>query len=224
MDIGGLDSFAPGEDGGNASEGLSEEAKQRFSGASQAVQQVRKEEKKAKKRDDNVAQVILQFLSDDQRTHLATLIARLVAIDCPSHFILSILALVNDACQNEVAEYLKDASPEVQEGLQVADTSLVEMGTLDAAANHRLAEWIAMQNAVLNADAFRILSAIIIDERNIDGTVLQLTTFVLQEFLEEHGKPVEFEKLQPVAIDILQSVLAPHIQAHLERRIAEKGE
>jgi len=58
--------------------------------------QIQKEEKKAKKKDDGVAQVILQFLTDDQRTHLATLIARLVALDCPSPFILSILSLIND--------------------------------------------------------------------------------------------------------------------------------
>jgi hypothetical protein len=220
-EIGGLDSFTPSEGEGGASEAISEAAKQRFAGAQQALQQIRKEEKKARKRDDNVAHVILQFLTDEQRTHLATLIARLVAINCPSHFILAILSLINQPCAEAVMEYLRELNPDAAEAAASMDTSVIPSTQLDATANKAMADWIGRIDGVLMIDAPNVLRAIVIEENNIDGTVLQLTTFVLQEFLEGQGKSPPFEKLQPVAVGILQSVLGPHMQAHMERRIAE---
>jgi hypothetical protein len=220
-EIGGLDSSAPSEGESGTSEAISEAAKQRFAGAQQALQQIRKDEKKAKKRDDGVAQVILQFLTDEQRTHLATLISRLVAINCPSHFILAILSLINEPCATVVMEYLRELSPETADAASAADASVIPSTQLDATANKAMADWIGRMDGVLTVDAANILRAIVVEENNIDGTVLQLTTFVLQEFLEAQGKSTPFEKLQPVSVGILQSVLASHMQAHLERRLAE---
>jgi hypothetical protein len=206
-EIGGLDSFTPSEGEGGTSESISEAAKQRFAGAQQALQQIRKEEKKARKRDDGVAHVILQFLTDEQRTHLATLISRLVAINCPSHFILAILSLINPQCAEVVMEYVRELSPEAADAALAADTSVIPSTQLDAMANKAMADWIGRIDGVLVIDAPSILRAIVVEENNIDGTVLQLTTFVLQEFLEGQGKSPPFEKLQPVSVGILQSVL-----------------
>ncbi len=222
----GPESFAPGEGQPSGNEQISEEKRQAFAGATQAIQQIRKEEKKAKKRDDGVAQVILQFLTDDQRIHLATLISRLVAINCPSHFILAILSLISAPCAQAVDDYINEQKPEVFTPL--TDTALMPLEhQLSADATRAMADWMSRIDAVLDVDAPAILRAIVIEENNIDGTILQLTTFVLQEFLTSHGKESEFEKLQHVAVGLLQSVLTDHMQAHMERRLAEapaKGE
>ena len=99
FDVGGSESFVPSEGEGGMSEQASEAAKQRFAGTSAALQQIQHEEKKSRRRDDSVAQTILQFLTDAQRTHLATLISRLVALNCPSHFILAVLSLISPNCK-----------------------------------------------------------------------------------------------------------------------------
>ena len=221
MDLGSGpgENLAPDE-GGGGGEALSEEAKARFAGAAAAQQQARKDEKKAKKRDDGVAQMILQFLSDTQRIHLATLISRLVALDCPSPFLLAILSLVNAECAKVVEEYLAEqgAAP------QIDTKSLAMLGDskLPAEANEQLERWILSMELVLATDPERILKTLIVDEGNIDGTVLQLTTFVLEEFLKQFGKTVPFADLQRVTISILQSVfegymhLAPALEAPKE--------
>jgi len=217
----GSESFAPGEDGGQASEAAREQARQKFAGAQQAMQQLRKDEKKSKKRDDGVAQVIIQFLTDEQRTHLATLISRLVAINCPSIFILAVLSLINEQCSTVVQEYLKETqgkAPEASDMLSV----LPETGALDAKSNARFLEWIGRMERVLSTDPQGILAALLIEEKSIDGTVLQLTSFVLEEFFESLGTKAQFEELQPVAAGILQSVFQPYVQEHLQRRLAEK--
>lgn len=98
-EFGGPDILGPSEGGSSAPEQLSEQAKQRFAAAAAAMQQIQREEKRSKKRDDQVAKAIVQFLGQDEHTHLFLLISRLVARDCPSIFILTILSLIHDAAE-----------------------------------------------------------------------------------------------------------------------------
>ena len=58
-ELGGPEIFTPGEGGSSASEGLSEQAKQRFAASAAAAKASQKDERKAKKRDDKVAQAII---------------------------------------------------------------------------------------------------------------------------------------------------------------------
>lgn len=210
------------------SEAAREQAQQRFAGTAAALQQIQREEKKSKRRDDSVAQAILQFLTDTQRTHLATLISRLVALNCPSPFILAILSLISPQCRTLVIEYLKESAGEREE--QIENQLPVQAGELGEEANRTLTEWVARMDAVLHTDRENILSALIIAEGNIDGTILQLVTFVLQEFLREKKGAAAFEKLQPLAIGILHAVFEPHMREHekfaqtLERESVEEGD
>jgi hypothetical protein len=209
MDLGGPGENIAPDEGGGGGEALSEEARARFAGAAAAQQQARKDEKKAKKRDDGVAHMIMAFLSDAQRTHLATLISRLVAVDCPSPFLLAILSLANAECAKAVEEYLaeRDAAPTVDTRALAA----IPDAKLPAEANESLERWILSMELVLATDAERVLKALIVEEGNIDGTVLQLTTFILEEFLKSHGKAVPFPALQNVSISILQSVFESYM-------------
>ncbi len=211
MDLGAgpSENLSPDEGGGSASEQLSEEAKARFAGAAAAQQAARKDEKKAKKRDDGVAQMIMRFLSDNQRIHLATLISRLVALDCPSPFLLAILSLVNADCAKVVEEYLNEQGSSTN--IDTRALEAIPNTKLPAEANESLEKWILAMELVLATNPQQILHALIVDEGNIDGTVLQLTTFVLEEFLKSHGKAVPFAALQNVSISILQSVFEDYM-------------
>ncbi|MBM3231735.1 hypothetical protein FJZ28_05455 [Candidatus Peregrinibacteria bacterium] len=217
-EMGGLDIGMPQEGGGSASEQLSEEAKQRFAAAAAAMQQIRREEKKAKKKDDKVAQIIMQFLSDQQNAHLFTLIARLVARDCPSIFILAMLSLIHEVSMQEVKEYLgetmgKTAEDMVNDAVRPggSEIALTSGGELDAGTNHDIVVWITRMQMVLSREPEKILMKLLIDDRNIDGTVLQLATFILQRYCEQHRKSAEYENLQPLTASILQTVFGPFI-------------
>lgn len=222
FDVSGPESYGPDEGGeggtGNVSEGISEQAKEQFAAAQAAMQQIRKEEKKARKRDDGVAQMILQFLNDTQRTHLATLIARLVAINCPSPFILAILSLISEGCRTVVADYLKEKQITI-DGSTPGNADIMAATGLDAANNVLLMEWIMRMETVLSTDSDAILDTLIVEDNNIDGTVLQLTTFVLQTFLNDHQKSASFENLQTLSIGVLQGLFTPYMQARMDRMI-----
>jgi len=219
----GPESFSPDEGVGGVSETLSEEAKQRFAAAAAAMQQIKKEEKQSKKRDDQVAQVIIQFLGDEGHSHLFVLISRLVARDCPSIFILSILSLIHDESLKMVQEYLEETLQKTAEQTVDESMALTKSGELDADTNRTLVEWITRMQMVLSLAPEKILLRLMIDEKNIDGTVLQLTTFVLQEFFQNRGRETPFEKIQPLTASILQTVLQPFMGS-VRKALLEQAE
>ena len=216
-DMGGLEMGTPSEGQTGAPEQLSEAAKQRFAAAAGAMMQIQREEKKSKKRDGRVAKTILQFLQDDRYTHLFVLISRLVARDCPSIFILTILSLINEDCRTVVTEYLQEMKDEMKEAATVAqdeDMQIVQGESIDVRANRILISWITRMQMVIALDAQKILQKLMVDNHNIDGTVLQLTTFVLQEFFRSPdggNRVAEFANLQSLTISILQSVFEPFL-------------
>lgn len=210
-EFGGPESFTPGEGGTSVSEGLSESAKQRFGQAQQQIKQIAKEEKKARKRDDRVAATIRQFLDDDRYAHLFQLISRLAAMDCPSVFILAVLSLIH----KESLETVEDYIAEHKMVLETPDmTSLVIAGKSKLAPElqEKILFWTARLELIMSTDAERILGRLMVDEGNIDGAVLQLTTFVLVDFFREAGTPIPYEELQPLTIKILQDILEPYME------------
>ena len=210
-EIGGLDIGIPDEGQGGVSEALSEDAKARFAAAGAAMAQIRREEKKSKKKDDRVAQVIMKFLGNQNDAHLFTLISRLVARDCPSIFILAIISLIDEESLQVVAEYLKELTEKDAHETVDESMALMKTGELDAQTNRALIDWITRMQMVLSITPEKILTKLMIDNNNIDGTVLQLTTFVLQRFFESRKKSAAFEKLQPLTASILQTVFQPFL-------------
>jgi hypothetical protein len=213
--------MGPGESG-SGSEVLSEEAKQRFAAAAAGMQQIRKEEKQSKKKDDRVAQIIIQFLDNESRAHLFLLISRLVARDCPSIFILSILSLIHEESRAEVAQHLAESGQQSAE--ETADRSLVAAhgAELDEGANRALLAWITRMQMVLSLEPEQILMKLMVDEKNIDGTVLQLATFVLQEFFLIQERSAPYEKIQPLTATILQTVFEPFVGKVRKAMLEEK--
>lgn len=224
-ELGGLESYSPDEGTGGGSEVLSEEAKERFRASAAAAQKGRKQEKKSKKRDDQVAVAIKQFMGIKKFSHFVVLITRLSARDCPSIFILAILSLIHKECFDQVQGYLmettgKTAHENVQEGLAL----LQKEDAIDQEANVSLIDWIARMQMVLSTDPDKILMKLMIDETNIDGTVLQLSTFTLQEFFKMKGKNPDFDQMQPLTASILQAVFEPYIESAKKKMLEEQAQ
>ena len=208
-ELGGLDIFTPGEGGKGPLESLSEEAKQRFAAAAAAMQQLRRDERRAKKKDDQVARTIIQFLNDPAHTHF---------------FILGILSLVNKECLKMVEEYFSEQQEPGSHETVEAMTALVEGADFKEGTNRKLIDWITRLQMILAHDAERILGSLLIERTQIDGSVLQLTIFVLQEFfVKEEKKDLPYESAQPLTASILQTVFEPFLHM-MQKPILEMGE
>lgn len=220
--MGGLDIGIPDEGVGGVSEQAAEEARQRFAAAQAALQQLAAEEKRSKKRDDGVAQAIIQFLTDKQRTHLATLIARIVSLDCPSTFLLALLSLINERCQRAVDEYLREHNVQETGGIG-ATVALSGTAHLPEEANTALSHWVMRLEGVLSTDQIQIVQSLFVDDSSIDHAVLQLTIFILQEYLASIDKDTSYEQLQPLAATMLQSLFLPALQVIQERAALQQA-
>lgn len=224
-EFGGPESFSPDEGGGSASEGVSEQAKARFAQAQQQIKQIAKEEKKARKRDDRVAATIRQFLGDDKYAHLFQLISHLSARDCPSVFILAILSLIHEGSLAAVEEFIAEHKMVIAKP-DLGSLTVGTQGKLPPEMQEKLLLWSSRLELVLSTDAERILSRLMVDEGNIDGALLQFTTFVLVDFFEASGREAPYEALQPLTIKILQDLIEPHMgvmQEYFDRLRKEKN-
>ncbi len=221
-ELGGIEGFSPEDGISGVPEELSEEARQRFAASASAIQQLRKEERKSKKRDSQVAQVIIQFLSNHSYAHLFVLISKLVARNCPSIFILSIISLVHEESKNEVEIYLQESVPEEIKDFKGSSQSLMKTKELDTETNNQIINWVTRMQIILSLEPENILTRLMIDEKNIDGTVLQLTTFVIQDFFIKSKKTLPFEKVQPLTANILQSVFEPFMSTARKHMLEEK--
>jgi|SRR3989344_2215081 len=218
-EFGGFESFTPGEGQGAGLEGLSEEAKQRFAAAAQAMQQLRREEKRAKKKDDQVARTIIQFLQDPAHTRFFILISSLVARNCPSVFILGLLSLINEECLAMVEEYFSENEERGSHEIVDESIALIQGQELDQGTHHQLVDWITRLQMILAHDPERILRSLMVDEKRIDGSVLQLSIFVLEEFFEKQGRALPYDAAQPLTASILQTVFEPFMGAVKKEKI-----
>lgn len=226
QEIGGMESSAPSEGGGSASEQLSEAAKERFAQASKQIKQIIREEKKARKRDDSVARTIMQFLGDDQYAVFFPLISHLSARDCPSIFILALLSLIHKPSTEAVEEFTKENRVNIAMILAVESTekttssSVPTITSLPKDIADPLIMWISRLELIMKMEAQKILIRLMIDEESIDGTVLELTTSILVEFFKRNQRPVGYDDLQPLTMGILQTVIEPYvdiIEQHFQR-------
>ena len=108
-------------------------------------------------------------------------------------------------------EYLKESGRKTAEETVSENLALLRPGELDAATNRALIDWITRLQLVLSMNPEKILLKLMTDEKHVDGTVLQLTTFILQEFFAGQGRDAPFEKIQPLTASILQTVFEPFI-------------
>lgn len=225
-EFGGLESFTPGEDGGKVSEGVSEAAKERFAEELRKTKQSAKDEKKARKRDDRVATTIRQFLADEKYAHLFQLISHLSARDCPSVFILALLSLIHTEALEAIEEFISEHKLIIEKP-NIHSLHLKNHEKLSPEIQEALLLWSVRLELVMTTDAEKILTRLMVDENNIDGALLQFTTFILVDFFAQHEREAAYEDLQPLTVKILQDLIEPYMglmHEHFEKlRSADEG-
>lgn len=96
--------------GFNQNEGMDASAFERFQermkAAAQQIQAIRKQEKKQKKKETELVQILLKFIKTSHKKHLVLLISRVLERNVPANFILAVALLGNEDIQQEVGQYL----------------------------------------------------------------------------------------------------------------------
>lgn len=178
-----------------------EQFREEIKRAQQAIQQLRKEEGKARAHDNRLAQIIVQFLMTAGGTDLFLLISRCVAQDIPSELIIAVLSLVDRQASEEIVNILK----EIKASTALTVPSYREVHTFTPAQKQAVDEWIRHIISAAAHKPHRTLDSVLIKSVSqstgdlvveIAPPFVQLSAFILRDFLAMQSSLVEVQKLR----------------------------
>lgn len=203
---------APSEQGEMSDEQFSEEMRR----TQQAIKQLQKEEGGAKTNDHNLAKIIVQFLSQPENTDLFLLISRTVAQNIPSELIIAILSLVDAKAEKETKGFL-EGDKKSQKALTVHQTA--DFKSINPQQKKEIDKWILTMFQVASKRPHLVLEAIVSKgQREISTVVVQLSSFILRNYLSGHNLSVEFAALR----EFMQGVFVEMVK-NLETLVKEQG-
>ena len=205
---------APSEQSEQSDEKFREEMKR----TQKALVQLQQEEGQAKAHDDNLAAIIVQFLGQPQNTDLFLLISRVVAQNVPSELIIAILALIDKRANDEIKNLLAAGQGQSDQKALVLKQE-ADFKSLSSHHKKAIDNWVQNISRVAANKPHRTLESIIIQgpKRELFPALIQLSAFVLRNFLTHHKITVEFQNLH----DFMQGVFV-EIVKNLEELIKEQ--
>jgi hypothetical protein len=181
--------------------------------AQKAMQQLQKEEGKARAHDDKLAQIIVQFLSQAGGTDLFLLISRCVAQDIPSELIIAVLSLVDRKASEEIKSILKEAKTD----LALVVPQYKDVHTLNPAQKKAVDDWIRNITIAAAHKPHRTLDSVLIKSvakdtneliHEISPPFVQLSAFIMRNYLSMQETHVDVKKLR----DFMENVYFRMIQ------------
>jgi len=198
---------------------ISPEKEKQFQGQAAAVKQLLKEEKKSRKKDNKVADVILKFLQDTRYTRFFILIAKLVSRNVPSNFLLSLLALINQESSQAIKLQLgqgnivnKNTIPALNAGQQTnpeQQNIIVQenFSKLPPSIKTQIEAWTNNIFLIGNTQPAKLIHTLINKNNTVSESFYQLGTFILQEFLNENGIENEYKDIRAYIQTVFRSFL-----------------
>lgn len=198
---------------------ISPEKERQFQAQAAAVKKLWIEEKKARGKDDKVANIIIKFLKDPGRTKFFIVLAKLVSQNVPSEFLLSILALIDSESQKETGLLLTAGSQNKALSGQTEQTALApqiqtkeNFKKLPPELKKDIDNWTNNIYQVGLKMPGRVLRTLITKERRIFEPFFQLGAFVLQEFLNKHQIENDFADVSDFITAVFTSILKKYKQ------------
>ncbi len=191
------------ETGGGVSEAAREQLAEEIRKATAQQKRDVKDEKRAKKKDNKLADIIHVFIrSEDNRMSL--LIARLIRRNVPVTFVLGLLSLNYEEI-NEILEKQMSFEEKTSKELILSKEENLPQLFSDEAMR-KIDEWgnRLFQNASVSpVKHLRTLA----QATGVEISAIQLTSFMIQEFLEKNDVKKDFTEIQGFSNFLLQGIL-----------------
>ncbi|MBU0706062.1 hypothetical protein KJ657_00505 [Patescibacteria group bacterium] len=179
-----------------------EQFREEMKRAQQAMQQLQKEEGKARAHDDRLAHIIVQFLSQQGGggTDLFLLISRCVAQDIPSELIIAVLSLVDRTASEEIQTIIKEAGKTA-----LALPEYKDVHALNPAQKMAIDKWIGNITVAAAHKPHRTLDSVLIKSvtkntneliKEISPPFVQLSAFIMRNFLTMQETHIDVSKLR----------------------------
>lgn len=197
------------ESGGGSSAESAEAFRERHQKTQAQVRAIKKAEDQARQKDDQLAAILLQLLHGQQDSRLLLLLARCLDRGIPAGFLLGILALAQKEAAAEFQQLLAGHHLALP-AAAAPPTSLAQLSDAAAPSPDLLTALELWAHGLLQfglTQPQRLLATAASPTGELFGSLLQLATFTVQDFLAGRGAAAEYELWHAFTSDLLTKVL-----------------
>jgi hypothetical protein len=236
-----VESFSGADQGGEGFDPAAfEKFKERMKAAAAQLKAIQASEQKQKKTEDELIKILLKFITSGKQNDILMLVLRMLEMNVPAGFIVSLLLISNAEIQQELNIHLlpsPDQFAEMETAHNLAEIKQrkehpgqqthIEAGLIpaDYMVNKVLPlkvkiavdAWVKEILRRTNEDPQKILQLVFSPDGTVNLTTSQLATFCLRDFLESEGIKTEYNKLKDFTELFLGKILND-VQEDLKNR------
>lgn len=183
---------------------------------------LRKAEKKQKKKEDSLHELLMAFLKGDNKTYLMNVIAALLKRNVPASIVLSCISLVYAPAQKKMDVQFSIDAPES------AETSLITPGEFPLHIKVAIDLWFQAIHTACAEYPHRLDKTL--KELNEEGdlqlslSAIQLCTFVMRDHLNEEGIESTAEDVREMVQRALEYILKEIAEKTAGQKALDAGE
>lgn len=210
----------------------------------QAIKAIQREERKQKKHEDKLAIILKMFMKRDDKRQLVMLITRVLEINVPAFFIVSIILLGNEDLQHQSGINL-ELNPPNQEQSQDENESKTPQSPFEknylAGDSHEESNLITFQQEQLlplkiklsidlwikniyqagMMNPYKVRNTALDVEYKLKPQVIDLTRYILQEYLASQNLPNNTQQLNQFCQVMLEGIMKQLEKSIEKNRLAE---
>lgn len=186
-----------------------ERFKERMAAAAAQLKALQKQEQKQKKSEDELIKILLKFIQSGKKKDILLLVSRLLEMNVPAAFIVSLLLISNKDMQDQLGLRLLP-SGEVEQAVEES-TNLPDLyiggEILPLKVKIAMINWIQEVTKKVNDHPHRTLKTVVDPDGQVHLTAIQLGSFCLRDFMEEQDVPHEYDQLKEFVSFFLNDLL-----------------
>jgi hypothetical protein len=203
-----FESFGGFEGGEGMDPASFERFKERMRVAASQLKLLQKAEKSAKKSEDELVRILLKFIKTGKNKDILLLVSRLLEINVPAGFIVSVLMIAYKDIQKELGVKMLPEG-EVKEVLteETLPDTYIAGKTLPLRIKIAIDRWVHEIDKRVAASPHRHLKTLMDKDEIVVLSARQLAAFCLRDFLAGQGIETEYEKLKDFADFLLAGIM-----------------
>ncbi len=206
-----------------------ERFKERMKRAAAQLKALQKSEQKQKQTEDELIKILLKFIKSGKKKDQLILVTRLLEMNVPAGFIVSLLMISNKDIQAELKVSLLPAAGQekrIIEKIEDVENGVAVDSVFNEAENSRnlpdsyiggqvlplkikiaIANWINEIQKRVGDNPHKVIKTVLDGEGMVQLTAIQLGSFCLREFMEQNEVPHKYEQIKDFVSFILSDII-----------------
>jgi len=223
-----------------------ERFKERMKRAAAQLKALQKSEQRQKQTEDELIKILLKFIKSGKKKDQLILVTRLLEMNVPAGFIVSLLMISNKEIQDELkVSLLPESGLEKNQSLLLETFGETDIAkSADSSADYSrnlpdryiggeilplkikiaIANWINEITKRVGDNPRKVIKTVLDGEGMVQLTAIQLGSFCLREFMEQNEVPHKYEQIKDFVSFILSDIIGKAKEDLENRRELKEGD